>query len=293
MLIKNQDKEMEQLEYDLVMRNVEKEREAFYEQFLSDFEEKGLCFQNVSFSEEEVDFPLLYLHETGWYLFLNTEKEFTDLSLWEDVKQKHDLFLRSLTHVEEQFLTIYVLSKAPVSQRLLVGLYNPNIEFLTPIKNLSETITAELESKKVIFDFDSLADYVNQLESLMTGEKKVIGGAEIFSDATGTYIKKRGDWKRLSPLSSDRYFYLALYGGFLGIHKVYTKQFGSFFCYFFTLGFFGVGCFFDLLEVLLGVTKDKKKQYLGPVSDIRKKWTLFGIWILVVVILILFLIFLV
>lgn len=49
---------------------------------------------------------------------------------------------------------------------------------------------------------------------------------------------------------------LCIFGGFLGLHQFYVGNIKKGLIYMFTMGFFGVGWFFDIIWILLGVFKD-------------------------------------
>ncbi len=101
------------------------------------------------------------------------------------------------------------------------------------------------------------------------------------------FVKKGEEWKPSFTQDPDRTFCLALFGGFLGLHRFYLKMYGTGFLYFFTFGVFGIGWFFDCLEILLGRwCKDEK--YLLPLEH-KKKHVLNFVFVFGVVILVLLL----
>lgn len=61
-------------------------------------------------------------------------------------------------------------------------------------------------------------------------------------------------------------FYLCLFGGFLGLHKFYKREYGKGFLYFFTCGLFFIGYFKDLFYIARATflniedTREEKKE---------------------------------
>lgn len=275
MAIRNEDLEIKQLEYDLAMQKVWQQ----CEEELSDLERRlfseaeGHVFSSFTFGrDEEMVFPLIFLHPSGWYLFLTSDKELTDPKLWEELGEWQQYFLTSLKEVSENQVTIYVLTQGPICQKLFYGLYNSGSEFLTPISDLQETVFYELEEKKPCYTYDELAVFSTKMEALADGEEEeVLPNSNYYKDKTGMYVKKHGDWKRVSDLDPEVYYRLTLFGGFFGLHKFYAQQYGNFLLYLFTFGFFGVGWFFDMVEILLEVAKDKEKRYICPFADRKQK----------------------
>lgn len=83
---------------------------------------------------------------------------------------------------------------------------------------------------------------------------------------SSNYFVKKGDhWKPAFKQDPEKVFKLALFGGFLGLHRFYLKMFGTGLLYALTFGYLGVGWFFDCLEIILG-RWCKNEKYLMPLN---------------------------
>ena len=63
--------------------------------------------------------------------------------------------------------------------------------------------------------------------------------------------------------------WLALLGGAFGAHRFYAGKVGTGILYLFTLGFFGIGWFIDILTVAFGNFTDKSGQFIRPNNNER------------------------
>ena len=85
------------------------------------------------------------------------------------------------------------------------------------------------------------------------------------------YIKKEKGYHAASPINQDKLFYSCLFGGCLGIHRFILKKYFTGFIYMITFGLFGIGWLFDLSGIFFGLTKDKKKRIIMPLTNRKKK----------------------
>lgn len=70
-------------------------------------------------------------------------------------------------------------------------------------------------------------------------------------------------------------FNYTLFGGIFGLHKFKQGKKWSGIGYLLTGGLLGIGWIFDLLALLLGVSRDPDGHYYLPVSDKKKKAIVF------------------
>ena len=93
-----------------------------------------------------------------------------------------------------------------------------------------------------------------------------------FVDLEGNvFILHRGKFVSVASMPSDRIYYIALFGGILGLHRFACGKIFSGFVYLFTGGLFTIGWFLDVLALLCGVFKDHRKRYLMPLKNRFKK----------------------
>ena len=102
-----------------------------------------------------------------------------------------------------------------------------------------------------------------------------------FTDEEGnSYVLKSGVFRPASPNSSDLLYYLTLFGGILGLHRFYCGKIFSGLAYLCTFGLFGIGWLLDVLSLLLGIQKDRKKRYYMPLKHMPLKLLLLPLGIL-------------
>lgn len=70
-----------------------------------------------------------------------------------------------------------------------------------------------------------------------------------------------------SPTSSKSYvatLILAIFVGYLGIHRFYVGKVGTGIMYLITVGWFGVGWLIDIFTILFGNFTDKTGSFIKP-----------------------------
>ena len=89
-----------------------------------------------------------------------------------------------------------------------------------------------------------------------------------YRDNTGTlYLLRGGVFRRASERDSERIFRLCLYGGAFGLHRFALGRWFSGIVYLLTCGLFLTGWLVDLLQLFLGIQKDKDDSVLCPLED--------------------------
>lgn len=262
---------LKQLDYDMQTKEIDKLLNIELFKVKEILSEKGVICEDVHFDKDTEEFPLCVAAPSGIYIFYKAYQEITDLELFEKVSGYYSKFLTSLEGLEGANLQFYLLLNTPITQKPFYGLFNPNMEFLTPISNLTETVKEELRFRPETFGRDEIASFSFALNALSEEKKAPSSTDTYFEDRTGRYVKKRGQWYKLSDINPETYFALLITGGLFGFHKFYVKKYGSFLAYFFTLGFCGIGWLFDMLEVFFGIARDRKKFYIGPFENKKEK----------------------
>ena len=162
-----------------------------------------------------------------------------------------------------------VYYRRPFAHDLTVLVSQPNGE----VNMLYELISTQ-EQYFTRLDSENAADAPSRIYSKMdffkiTAQKLDFAsndGERIKYDAQGNaYIRKRNNtWVHASTLDEQKMLLLATMGGFLGAHLFYQGRKAKGVLYLLTGGLFGVGWFFDSLELLFGVYKDKDGYYIIP-----------------------------
>lgn len=131
-----------------------------------------------------------------------------------------------------------------------------------------EYIENELSYGSDIFDYstiNSLNDKLNfspEVKSASKSKEKIMVSADGV-----TYVNKHGRWKEASSFNTQQVFLLSVFGGMFGAHLFHFKKKGKGFLYFITFGLFGMGWFFDSIEILFGIYKDPEGKYLLPLEN--------------------------
>lgn len=93
-----------------------------------------------------------------------------------------------------------------------------------------------------------------------------------YRDAAGTLYLLRGEsFRRASERDPESIFRLCLYGGVFGAHRFAMGRWLTGIVYLFTCGFFLVGWLVDLLQLFMGIQKDKDGFLLCPLDDRSEK----------------------
>ena len=154
------------------------------------------------------------------------------------------------------------------------GHYDPRQESLQSplsLEALMEEISECLNHSPRCFSEDRLSrlkDRLIEVDAYTRGHCR---------DAEGTlYLLRNGIFLPASETNSDRCFWLTLFGGCLGIHRFAIGKIFSGCVYLLTCGVFLVGWALDLLQLLMGIWKDKQgRMLLSPKNRVRKILCLF------------------
>lgn len=154
----------------------------------------------------------------------------------------------------------------------LLNTYNDRLVFFDFEENNGFAIFDYLENEfsytSDVFDYNSIRALSDRLYfsteikvSSKSKEKTMISAEGI------TYVNKHGQWKEASEYNANQVFLLAVFTGMFGGHLFYLKKKSKGLLYFLTFGLFGVGWFFDCIEILFGIYKDPEGRYLLPLEN--------------------------
>ena len=151
----------------------------------------------------------------------------------------------------------------------LFGLYEPEQDMLydqMTDDTLIEDVNSWLTEVPIIFDEDAIERIVGKIQS---ADIKARG---YYVDEDGNlHVLRHGKLFKASQRSSDSLYYLTLFTGTLGFQRFALGKIFSGLIYFFTGGFFLVGWLTDLLQIFLGIMKDRRKRYILPLSNTKMK----------------------
>jgi hypothetical protein len=216
--------------------------------------------------EKEINgtmFPLLVIHETGFYIFFDGNISGT----WEK---------------KEAIENVYKLQLFFNTSRLnfyIYGIDEENAYYIDPFsdditmifmrddkKGLEEHILGILQSGSYTIDENKMYYYKEKLNQ-MTNK-----GEKIKTDEDGnTYIRRGNNWYMASSDDPDEMFRYTLFGGLFGLHKFKQGKRSAGIGYLLTAGMLCIGWYFDMLAFVLGVAKDPEGLHYLPVSDKKKK----------------------
>lgn len=240
------------------------------------FGEQADSFYDIHCSDpvdknNEHEFPFVALHPSGLYL----------IALLNDSKQGSENTVNNIEYAGRIFKS-YFYTKVPI--RLIFvfykDLYN-NGQYAFDVFDYAKRkmVTDAFSSVEEVLDFlDNFTEKDNDNPNANEYEQDELtlrlskeGSEALSSEYTNKnyFIKKDDAWAPAFTKNSEKVFRLALFGGFLGLHRFYLGLFGSGIFYALTLGCFGLGWFFDCLEIIIGSWK-KKGKYLLPMEN-RKR----------------------
>lgn len=107
-----------------------------------------------------------------------------------------------------------------------------------------------------------MCDALVQADALQRGHYRDTDGA--------LYIRRHDQFVRASDLDPDRQWAITLFGGFLGLHRFAMGKVGSGLLYLCTCGMFLIGWLLDILQLFLGIQKDRYKAVILPPTDRRR-----------------------
>ena len=220
-------------------------------------------------SKKCFEFPVVVLHETGIHLFVLLDET-------EKVLKQHS----ELDYISRVFKS-YFSTKLPIRTMLMFRKGDS-------LEHKSNLIVYDFCDKKFLNDneicsFDDVLSFLkshfetdNKTTSVSEQDELVLRLSKESSDPLENrfaeqdcFVKKRGEWVPAFNKEPEKVFQLALFGGFLGLHRFYLQSFFSGFLYFVSFGGFGICWFFDCIEIILGCFKSKGRVLL-PLPNKKK-----------------------
>lgn len=141
--------------------------------------------------------------------------------------------------------------------------------------------TQELDA--VIYRHTTQGPTIWDLDALAAMQKKIriLDGINrgIYRDDDGVWYLARGkQFYPCSDLDADRVFLLGLLGGVLGIHRFAVGKWFTGIIYLLTGGLMGCGWVLDVLQMVSGGFKDKKKRLLAKPIRLSPAWYISGLF---------------
>ena len=129
-------------------------------------------------------------------------------------------------------------------------------------------LETELSYSHNSFDPDDLLQLSDSL--VLSSHTKHFGKSQNRTMTTSegnVCVYKHGRWHQASEINTESFYLLTVFGGMLGMHLFHQGKIFKGILYLLTFGLFGVGWFFDSLEILLGMYKDSDGRYLIPLEN--------------------------
>lgn len=153
------------------------------------------------------------------------------------------------------------------------GRYDPYQHAVTPLPG------GAAESSREIRDYLRQEPSVNTQDKIQLMQEKLFYADArtrgYYRDTDGTLYLLRGErFRPVSELDPEQQYRLTLFGGFLGLHRFAAGKCLSGLLYLLTCGLFLAGWLVDVLQMFLGIQKDRDKSLILPPADRRKKLVL-------------------
>lgn len=240
---------------------------------------KRFCFENFYFKNVRIenqnglfntikrDFELIVFNQKKIIFFAALENELSR----SEVILKLRGSLNSLVNKLSLSMNDFIVCGANEESYFFLNKHNDRL-FMFSRETYDENQFIELIENEVcygqkIFDLDSIRALSDNLTlSVSPTFKNSVQNVKTTADGR-TFLFKHGMWREASDLNAEILFPLAVLGGMLGLHLFYQKKRARGILYLLTFGFFGIGWFFDSIELLFGFYKDKDGKFLVPVEN--------------------------
>ena len=231
------------------------------------FENVRIENQNGLFNTIKRDFDLIVFNQKKIIFFAALENEIS----CSEVALKLRGALNSIVNKLSLSMNDFIVCGANKESYFFLNKHNDRLFMIsreTDDENkLIELIENELYYGQEVFDFDFIRALSDNLTLAVNPTfKNSVQKVKTTADGR-TFLFKHGMWRETSDLNAEILFPLAVLGGMLGLHLFYQKKSSRGILYLLTFGFFGIGWFFDSIELLFGFYKDKDGKYLIPVEN--------------------------
>lgn len=250
---------------------INKVYDTIIEQFCVDdfyFENIRLRKPNGMFKTIDRDYDLFVLNNKRVLFFARLKDGLSDFDVVVELRASLNFAVDKLSLSPNKFIVcganndkLYFFNK--YNDRLFVFDLQNNEGF-----DVIEYIENELSYDADEFDYDTLRSMRDSL--ILSNETKELSKSKekIKTGADGkTFINKHGAWREASEINTQTLYLLTVFGGMFGVHLFYQKKRAKAALYLITYGLFGIGWFFDSLEILLGIYKDPEGKYLTPICN--------------------------
>lgn len=260
--------------YTVIKKSGDFVKGSLYERVIDRF-----CFENFYFENVRIEHQngLFNIIKRDYELIVFNQKKIIFFSTLEDEISQCDVVwklrgaLNGIVNKLSLSLNDFIVCGANKDNYFFLNKYNDNLVVFfrdsDDENKMIEYIDNELCFGKERFNYDSIRTLSDAL-TLSTNPKFKNSVQKVKTTNEGkTLFFKRGMWREASDLNAEVLYSLSALGGMLGLHLFYQKKRARGILYLLTLGVFGIGWFFDSLELLFGCYKDKDGKYLLPLEN--------------------------
>ena len=237
------------------------------------------CFENFYFENVRIenknglfntikrDFDLIVFNQKKIIFFATLENKISR----SDAVLKLRGALNSIVNKLSLSLNDFVVCGANNDSYFFLNKHNDNLVMFSRESDYENKIIEYIENEfcygKECFNYDSIRALSDILTlSVSPTIKNSVQKVKTTADGS-TFLYKHGMWREASELNTEVLYPLTALGGMLGLHLFYQKKRSRGIAYLLTLGIFGIGWFFDSLELLFGCYKDEDGKYLLPLQN--------------------------
>lgn len=250
------------------------EVESIYDYIKDTFANIFISFSDVKFKDKNaplISIPLLAIHSSGIYIFNDSDDDEQKLKR---TANEIITYIKELIEINSSHIYYYALKEDIDADENSLGwftkIYISSTKQTKEIKNLIEYLYEQIEFRNSILSEDLIQDIETEIKLNLNQTTP-----NIISKGGKRFILKRQNWYEVSEINENWFFHLTLFFGMFGFHKFSINQIFIGFMYLITLGFFGVGWFFDNLQIIFGHYRIKKRtkdrntyyQYIAPMKD--------------------------